>query len=121
MALWVFRSTVYQTFVLGVPSAEVMGSVGMLALAANLSSVLLLMRYKDGDANVRSVWLCSRNDAVGNVAVMVAALAVWGATSAWPALLLAGIMAGLVLWSSTHIFRQSWQAYRSPEPVALRA
>jgi Co/Zn/Cd efflux system component len=63
MALWVFGSTVYQTLILGLPKAEVMGVIGVLALAANLSSVLLLLAYKDGDANVRSVWLCSRNDA----------------------------------------------------------
>ena len=78
MALWVFGSTVYQTLILGVPKAEVMGAVGALALAANLASVLLLLPYKDGDANVRSVWLCSRNDAIGNVIVMAAALGVWG-------------------------------------------
>jgi Co/Zn/Cd efflux system component len=47
-----------------------MGGIGVLALGANLASVLLLLRYKDGDANVRSVWLCSRNDAIGNVVVM---------------------------------------------------
>ena len=70
MGLWVFGSTAYQVLVLGVPSATVMGSVGVLALLANLASVFLLMRFKDGDANVRSVWLCSRNDAIGNVAVI---------------------------------------------------
>jgi len=58
MGLWVFGSTVYQIFILGVPRAEIMGFIGLLALAANLASVLLLMRYKDGDANVRCVWLC---------------------------------------------------------------
>ena len=79
------------------------------------------MRYKDGDANVRSVWLCSRNDAIGNVAVMGAALAVWGTTSAWPDLLVAAIMAGLFLWSSTQILQQGWQEYRAGEPVASRA
>ena len=52
--------------------------MGFLALLTNLASVFLLVRYKDGDANVRSVWLCSRNDAIGNVAVMFAALGVWG-------------------------------------------
>ncbi len=61
MGLWVFGSTVYQILVLGLPSAPVMGAVGALALAANLASVAVLMKYKDGDANVRSVWLCSRN------------------------------------------------------------
>jgi Co/Zn/Cd efflux system component len=65
MGLWVFGATAYHVLVLGVPRAEVMGVVGLLALAANLASVLLLVRYKDGDANVRSVWLCSRNDAIG--------------------------------------------------------
>ncbi len=60
------------------PSAELMGGIAVLALAANLASVLILMRYKDGDANVRSVWLCSRNDAIGNVVVMFAAPGVWG-------------------------------------------
>ena len=72
MALWVFGSTIYQTFILGLPKAEMMGVVGMLALAANLTSVLLLRPYKDGDANVRSVWLCSRNDAIGNMFVIAA-------------------------------------------------
>ena len=83
MALLVLGSTVYHALILGLPSAELMGGVGLLALAANLGSVLLLLRYKDGDANVRSVWLCSRNDAIGNVVVMVAALGVWGTSTAW--------------------------------------
>jgi Co/Zn/Cd efflux system component len=112
MSLWVFGSTVYQTLVLGVPRAELMGAVGLLALAANLTSVLLLMRYKNGDANVRSVWLCSRNDAIGNVVVMFAALAVWGTTSAWPDLAVAGVMAGIFLTSSVQILKQAWTEYR---------
>ena len=82
MAVWVLGSTIYHTFFLGLPSAQLMGGIGVLALAANLSSVLLLRRYKDGDANVRSVWLCSRNDATGNVVVMVAALGVWRTSTA---------------------------------------
>ena len=73
MGLWVFGATAYHVLVLGVPRAEVMGVVGFMALAANVASVMLLARYKDGDANVRSVWLCSRNDAIGNVAVMIGA------------------------------------------------
>jgi len=112
MALWVFGSTVYQTLVLGVPRAELMGAIGVLALAANLASVLLLMRYKDGDANVRSVWLCSRNDAIGNVIVMIAALTVWGTASAWPDLAVAGVMAAIFLTSSVQILRQAWAEYR---------
>ncbi len=111
MGFWVFGSTVYQTLVLGVPSAEVMGAIGLLALAANLASVGLLMPYKDGDANVRSVWLCSRNDAIGNVAVMLAAFGVWGTATAWPDLIVAAIMAGLFLTSSVQILRQAWREY----------
>lgn len=111
MAFWVFGSTVYQTLILGLPKAEVMGVVGLLALTVNAASVLLLRPYKDGDANVRSVWLCSRNDTIGNVVVMGAALAVWGTSNAWPDLLVAAIMAGIFLTSSMQILRQAWAEY----------
>lgn len=107
MGLWVFGSTVYRVFYVGVPQAEIMGVVGFLALLTNLASVLLLVRYKDGDANVRSVWLCSRNDAIGNVAVMFAALGVWGTATGWPDLAVASIMAGLFLSSAFQIVRQA--------------
>jgi len=107
MGLWVFGSTVYRVFYVGVPEAQIMGVIGLLALLTNLASVLLLVRYKDGDANVRSVWLCSRNDAIGNVAVMFAALGVWGTSSGWPDLLVAMIMAGLFLSSAFQIMRQA--------------
>ncbi|MCG5248131.1 cation transporter [Methylorubrum extorquens] len=118
MALWVFGSTVYQTLILGVPKAEVMGVVGVLALAVNAASVLLLRPYKDGDANVRSVWLCSRNDTIGNVIVMGAAVAVWGTATAWPDLLVAAIMAGIFLTSSVQILRQAWVEYRTGDAPA---
>ncbi len=113
MGLWVFGSTIWRVFYMGVPEAPVMGAIGALALAANLASVLLLVRYKDGDANVRSVWLCSRNDAIGNVAVMIAALGVWGTATGWPDLIVAGIMAGLFLTSATQILRQAWTEWRT--------
>jgi Co/Zn/Cd efflux system component len=120
MGLWVFGSTLYHTLILGLPSAEVMGVIGFLALAANLASVGFLLPYKDGDANVRSVWLCSRNDAMGNVAVMIAALGVWGSTTAWPDLIVAAFMAGMFLTSATQILRQAWGEYwRNNELVAL--
>ena len=112
MALWVLGSTIYRVFVLALPSAEIMGGVAFLALAANVASVVILMRYKDGDANVRSVWICSRNDAIGNVAVMVAALGVWGTMTGWPDLIVAAILGGLFLNSSVRILRQAWQEYR---------
>lgn len=115
MGLWVFGATLYHVLALGMPKAEIMGVIGVLALSANLASVLLLLRYKDGDANVRSVWLCSRNDAIGNVAVMAAALAVWGTHTAWPDLLVAGIMAGVFLTSSVQILRQAFAEYAAGE------
>ncbi|MEY8803316.1 cation transporter [Leisingera sp. XS_AS12] len=113
MGLWVFGSTIYQVFYIGVPQAHVMGGIGFMALAANLISVMLLARYKDGDANVRSVWLCSRNDAIGNVAVMIAALGVWGTASGWPDLIVAGIMGGLFLSSAFQILMQALKEWRS--------
>ncbi|WP_407151844.1 cation transporter [Bradyrhizobium sp. ORS 86] len=117
MALWVFGSTVYQTLILDVPKAEVMGAIGTLALTANLASVLLLLPYKDGDANVRSVWLCSRNDAMGNVIVMVAALGVWGTATRWPDLAVAAVMAVIFLTSSVQILRQAWAEHREAAPL----
>lgn len=113
MALWVLGSTIYHSFILALPSAEVMGGIAMLALSANAASVLLLIRYKDGDANVRSVWLCSRNDAIGNGVVMLSALGVWGSHSAWPDLAVAALMASLFMTSSVQILRQAWREYRT--------
>ncbi len=115
MGVWVFGSTVYRVFYVGVPEAGIMGGIGFLALAANLASVLILVKYKDGDANVRSVWLCSRNDAIGNVAVIIAALGVWGTSTGWPDLIVAAIMAGLFLSSSVQIIRQSLAERRGEE------
>ena len=113
MGLWVFASTAYRVFYLGVPEAGVMGVVGFMALTANIASVLILVRYKDGDANVRSVWLCSRNDAIGNVAVMLAALGVWSTTTGWPDIIVASLMAALFLSSSFQILRQGLIEYRT--------
>ena len=107
MGLWVLGSTVYQVLVLGVPKASLMGAIGLLAFAANLANVLLLMRYKDGDANVRSVWLCSRNDAIGNLGVVVAAGLVYFTNSGIPDLVMAGAMAGLFCWSASEIIRRA--------------
>lgn len=118
MGLWVFGSTAYHVLILGVPNAPVMGAIAFLALAANMTSVLILMKYRDGDANVRSVWLCSRNDAIGNVAVMGAAGGVALTGTAWPDLIVAGLMAGLFLWSASQILVQAIRERRIEEPAA---
>lgn len=107
MGLWVFGFTAYQVLVLGVPDALVMGMIGLLALGANVGSALLLYRFREGDANVRSVWLCSRNDAIGNVAVVGAAFMVLLTGTAWPDLIVAAIMAGLFLSSAAQIIRRA--------------
>lgn len=113
MGLWVFGSTAYHVLIVGVPQAEIMGAIGVMAFGANVASVLLLMRYKEGDANVRSVWMCSRNDALGNAAVMLAAAAVWATGTKWPDLIIAALMASLFLHSSFHILRQSLREMRA--------
>ena len=115
MGIWIAASTLYQFFVHGLPEAQVMGLIGFLALGANLLSVYLLFAYKDGDANIRSVWLCSRNDAIGNVAVMVAAVLVGWLNNGAPDLIVAGVMAALFLTSSYQILRHSWAEWRAEE------
>ena len=106
MGLAVLGMTLYRLLIMQTPEAVTMGSIGLLAFFANISSVFILMRFRDGDANVRSVWLCSRNDAIGNIAVMLAALGVWQSQSAWPDLIVAALMASLFIWSSIQILTQ---------------
>jgi Co/Zn/Cd efflux system component len=112
MGFFVLGSTLHQTLVLAQPNETVMGVVGAFALATNVAAALLLMRYRNGDANVRSVWLCTRNDAIGNIAVMFAALAVGMTGSAWPDLIVAFAMASLFLRSSWQILQQSLSELR---------
>ena len=107
LGLWVLGSTIWRVFVTGVPEAVIMCSIGLLALAANIASVLILLRFRDGDANVQSVWLCSRNDAIGNVAVVLAATGVFATGTVWPDLAVAAIMASLFLTSSVKIIKQA--------------
>lgn len=112
MGAWVLASTLYRIFVVNSPEPLTMGWIGLVALLVNLTSVVLLIRYKDGDANVRSVWICSRNDAIGNIAVMLAASGVWFSQTPWPDLAVASIMALLFFYSSVLIIRQALQERR---------
>ena len=91
----------------GVPEAMTMGGVAFLALLANAGVAALLYAYRDGDANMRSVWLCSRNDALGNVAVMLAAVGVFGSGQGWPDLVVAAIMGGLALSAARSVIAQT--------------
>lgn len=89
------------------PEAGTMGVIGLLALLANLMSVFILLRWRDGDSNVRSVWLCSRNDAIGNVGVIVAGGLVAATGAAWPDLVVAALLASLFLKSAATIAVQA--------------
>lgn len=99
-----------------VPEPITMGAIGTLALVANLTVALMLYAWREGDANMRSVWLCSRNDAIGNLAVMGAALGVFGTGSAWPDLAVAVVMAALALTAARAVVTQAW-AELQPVPV----
>ncbi|MFO6419358.1 cation transporter [Hylemonella sp. W303a] len=90
-----------------IPEALTMGVVAALALAVNVAVAAMLYAFREGDANMRSVWLCSRNDAIGNVAVMLAALGVFGTGSAWPDLVVASLMAALALHGGWLVMRQA--------------
>ena len=105
--LFVLASAVWSLMHGKVPEPYTMGIIGMLALVANVSVAILLYAYREGDANMQSVWLCSRNDAIGNVAVMLAALGVFGSGSAWPDLLVAVIMASLGISAATQVINKA--------------
>lgn len=87
------------------PQPTIMGAVGLAALAANVGVALMLYRFREGDANMRSVWICSRNDAIANIAVVAAAFGVFGTGSAWPDLIVAAIMATLGITGGIKIIR----------------
>jgi Co/Zn/Cd efflux system component len=107
LGLSVLVSTVYRTIVMNQPEAEMMGIFGAIALIVNVLAAVALIPHRSGDANVRAVWLFSRNDAIGNLAVVLAAgLVAWTGTS-WPDLVVAAIIAGLFLQSSWSIVRDA--------------
>jgi Co/Zn/Cd efflux system component len=101
-----------------VPEPLTMGLIGALALAANVAVAALLYAWREGDANMRSVWLCTRNDAIGNLAVLAAALGVFGSGSAWPDLVVAAVMAALALAASRAVVRQALAELRPSAAAA---
>lgn len=105
--LWVIGVSVYHLLAGSLPSAVIMGSTGLLALSANLASAAILYRHRFGDSNMRSVWLCSRNDAIANIAVIAAASGVWVSATGWPDLAVGAVMAALALSSAVAVLRQA--------------
>jgi Co/Zn/Cd efflux system component len=114
--LWVFGSALWHAAHGTVPEALVMSAVGVAALLANVAALVLLWAYRTGDSNMRSVWLCSRNDVIGNCAVLLAALGVFGTSRGWPDILVALVMAGLAIQGAWVVTRTA-----SHEMAATRA
>ena len=105
--LWVAASTVHHAIAATVPHGEIMSGVGLLALAANLSIAALLYRYRAADSQALSVWLCTRNDCIANIAVMAAGAGVWFSGTPWPDIAVAAMIACLGLSSAARVIRQA--------------
>jgi len=107
LGLWILGSTVWMAMTGALPQAETMGAIGVLALFTNLICAVMLWRHRDGDANRRSVWICSRNDAIGNIAVVAAAFGVFGMGTGWPDIAVAAVLAGLGVSGGWQVIRQA--------------
>ena len=119
--LWVAGATIWHALVGTVPEPLTMGAVGVAALAANAIVLAMLWAFRTGDANMRSVWVCSRNDVAGNIAVMLAAAGVFGTGTGWPDVIVAAIMSGLALWGATQVVRQATDELRASRRAAVPA
>lgn len=113
-AIWVMQSGI-------TPEALTMGAVGFLALVANMGVALMLFKFREGDSDMRSVWLCSRNDAISNIAVMVAALGVFGTGTAWPDLAVATVMGGLAITAGVSVMRHARRDIAGAKPESVRS
>lgn len=107
LGLWVLGAAIWNAYAGTVPEAATMGTVGVAALLANAASFGVLWRFRSSDANMRGAWICSRNDVFGNIAVLVAALGVFGTGTGWPDIIVAVIMAGLALQGAFAVMRQA--------------
>ena len=112
--LWVIGTVIWHALHGTVPSWGTMGAVGIAALIANAVCLGLLYAWRDGDCNMRSVWICSRNDVLANVAVLAAALGVFGTGTGLPDLVVAAVMATLAIHGATAVIRQAAAELRTP-------
>jgi cation diffusion facilitator family transporter len=116
--LWVLYAAVGRMLTGAPPVAEAMGAIGLLALAANLACLLLLIRHKDDDLNMKSTWICSRNDIVSNTGVLLAAALVALTRSKWPDILMGLLVSLLFLKSALPILVESVRAMKRGEKEA---
>jgi Co/Zn/Cd efflux system component len=121
LAGWVLGNSLWMAARGTLPAADMMGAVGLLALIANLLCAAMLWRHRHGDANRRSVWICSRNDAIGNIAVVAAAFGVFGTGTGWPDIMVAAILGLLGLSGGWQIVRQARDELRGDRPAPARA
>jgi Co/Zn/Cd efflux system component len=115
--LWVIWTVIWHSVHGTLPSAFTMGAVGFAALTANAASFGLLWAYRHGDANMRSAWICTRNDVLGNLAVLLAALGVFGTGTGWPDIIVATIMAAFAVQGAAIVVQQSLRELRQPFPL----
>lgn len=120
IALAILITTLLRFMEGGAPEAQTMSLIALLALAANVASVFILLKWRDGDSNVRSVWLCSRNDAIGNVAVILAGILVAATASPLPDLIVALLLAGIFLRSSFAISAQAISELRTERSCEIK-
>jgi len=118
--LWVLGAASYRAFSGSEPEPMIMGTIALMALVANMSVAVMLYRFREGDSNMQSIWLCSRNDAIGNVAVLIAAVGVTATASRWPDLMVAMIIASLSLSAAYTILKLAFQEMRAvPEKSVI--
>lgn len=114
--VWVVGSAIYRAVIGSAPDASMMGGIAFIALVVNVTVALMLYRYRNGDSNKQSIWLCSRNDAISNNAVMIAAAGVFASTSRWPDLLVAAVIATLSItaaWQVVRLAREELQTVKA--------
>lgn len=119
--LWVAAMAIRHAITGTVPEPLTMGAVGIAALIVNVVVAVMLYRFRTGDSNMRAVWICSRNDALGNLAVMAAASGVFATGTAWPDIAVAALMATLAIWGSAQVIRQARGELRSRVPHPAHA
>ncbi len=117
--LWVVAAVIWHMVHGTLPSAFTMGAVGLAALLANATSFTPLWAHRNGDANMRSAWICTRNDVFGNTAVLLAAVGVFGTGTGWPDFAVAAIMAGLAVQGAVIVLQQSMAELRKARSFAV--